>query len=175
MRVAELNMTDTTIQCPSNLDLTSDGNSRTCIPKTMEAACTSVYYPTHTPYSHVCGMIKADPIKSPDWFHKHGNNVSTNYVDGISVTHGVNPRHHIWTMLFYEDSNDCSCKTNSPTFLDSDFFCFGDHCMMPNPPPWFYKQLSDTPTNDDIEMRVCRDQHRYDEDIAIDAIEFYIQ
>ena len=183
MRVAELDMTDTAIQCPSNLELRSDGNSRTCIPKTIEAACTSVYYPTHTPYSNVCGMIKADPIKSPDGFHKYGqrsmtttnDNVSTNYVDGVSMTHGKNPRCHIWTMSFYGDSNDCSCKTNRPSFVASDFFCFGNDCMMPNTPPWFYKQLSDTPTNDDIEMRVCRDQHRYDEDIAIEAIEFYIQ
>ena len=36
MRVAELDMTDTAIQCPSNLELRSDGNSRTCIPKTIE-------------------------------------------------------------------------------------------------------------------------------------------
>ena len=175
MRVAELDMTDTAMQCPRRLMLETVGNSRTCIPGFGEATCTPVYYPTHTPYSFVCGMIKADPIWSPDGFHKHGNNVSTNYVDGVSVTHGKNPRHHIWTMAFVENSGDCSCETNRPSFVASDFFCFGNHCMMPNTPPWFYKQLSDTPTNDDIEMRVCRDQHRYDEDISIEAIEFYIQ
>ena len=47
--------------------------------------------------------------------------------------------------------------------------------MMCNTPPWFYKQLPNVTTNDDIEMRVCRDQSRYDEDIAIEAIEFYIR
>ena len=48
---------------------------------------------------------------------------------------------------------------------------------MCSPPPLFYKQLPDpdTPTNDNIEMRVCRDQDGNDEDIAIEAIEFYIQ
>ena len=181
MRVAELDMTDTAIQCPSNLTLRSDGNSRTCIPKTMEAACTSVYYPTHTPYSHVCGMIKADTTGSPDGFEKISperpkppTNVSTNYVDGVSVTHGEKTRHHIWTMS-YGHFDVCSCETNKPSFVASDFFCFGNDCMMPNPPPWFYKQLSDRPTNDDIEMRLCRDEPRNNEDIAIEAIEFYIR
>ena len=183
MRVAELDMTDTAIQCPSNLTLRSDGNSRTCIPKTMEAACTSVYYPTHTPYSHVCGMIKADTVATADGFQIHGqrpmattnDNVSTNYVDGVSVTHGKKPRLHIWTMAFLRVSVACSCETNRPSFVASDFFCCGNHCTMCNPPPWFYKQLPVTPTNDDIEMRVCRDQDGDDEDIAIEAIEFFIQ
>ena len=164
MRVAELDMTDNTTQCPSNLMLNTDGNSRTCIPMNSNASCTSVYYPTHTPYSHVCGMIKAVTTGSPDGFEKHvlkrpspPTNVSTNYVDGVSVTHGMDPRLHIWTMSFSINCSDCSCKTNRPLFVASDFFCV-NHCMMPNPPPWFYKQLSETPTNDDIEMRVCRDE-----------------
>ena len=148
----------------------------------MEAACTSVNYPTHTPYSHVCGMIKADTVGTVDGFHKYGqrpmattnHNVSTNYVDGVSVTRGKNPRYHIWTIAFLWTS-PCSCETNRPSFVASDFFCCGNHCTMCNTPPWFYKQLSDTPTNDDIEMRVCRDQDGDDEDIAIEAIEFYIQ
>ena len=183
MRVVELDMTDTATQCPSNLMLNTSGNSRTCIPMNSNAACTSVYYPTTTPYSQVCGMIKANASGSPDGFEKHkferpmattNLNVSTNYVDGVSVTHGMDPRFHIWTMAFSINSGDCSCETNRPLFVASDFFCV-NHCMMPNTPPWFYKQLSDTPTNEDIEMRVCRDEARDNEDIAIEAIEFYIQ
>ena len=175
-------MADTAIQCPSNLMLQTVGNSRTCIPKTMEAACTSVYYPTHITYSHVCGMIKADTIGSLDGFKmsssirpKPPTNVSTNYVDGVSLTHGMNPRHHIWTMSLYGYSGDCSCETNRPSFVDSDFFCYGKDCMMRNTPPWFYKKLPDPPTNDNIEMRVCRDEPSSNEDIAIEAMEFYIR
>ena len=130
MKVAELNMTDTAIQCPSIFMLQNVGNLRTCTPKTRVAACTSVYYPTHTTYFHVCGMIKANPISSPDGFEMNNSkrpspptNVSTNYVDGVSVTHGMNPRQHIWTMSFYGDSGDCTCKTNRPIFVASDFFC----------------------------------------------------
>ena len=102
-------------------------------------------------------------------------NISTNYVYGVSVTHGKNPRHHIWTMSVYGNSSYCSCEINIPSFVSSDFFCNENNCMMYNTPPWFYKQLLDPPTNDDIEMRVCRDQSRSDEDIAIEVIEFFIQ
>ena len=182
MRVAELDMTDTAIQCPRKLMLRTEGNSSTCIPKNREAACTSVYYPTHITYSHVCGMIKTDTIGSPDGFIRYAfkrpsppTNVSTNYVDGVSVTHGMNPRHHIWTMSIYEESVDCSCETNRPSFVASDFFCYGKYCMMRNTPPWFYKQLPNQTTSDDIEMRVCRDEHSDNEDIAIEAMEFYIR
>ena len=46
-------------------------------------------------------------------------------------------------------------------------------CCSFNTPPWFYKQLPQ-PTNKDIEMRLCRDQARPDEDIsALELIEIY--
>ena len=48
------------------------------------------------------------------------------------------------------------------------------HCASSSNPPWFYRQLSEH-TTDNIEMRVCRDQPRSDEDIAIQAYEIYIQ
>ena len=47
-------------------------------------------------------------------------------------------------------------------------------CCSFNSPPWFYKQLPETAT-DDIEMRVCHDQARNDEDIAIEIVELYVQ
>ena len=47
-------------------------------------------------------------------------------------------------------------------------------CCSFNSPPWFYKQLPQT-TTDDIEMRVCRDQERDDKDIAMEIIELYVQ
>jgi hypothetical protein len=39
---------------------------------------------------------------------------------------------------------------------------------------WFYRQLSQ-PTTDDIEMRVCRDEDRENEDIQNQAIDLYVQ
>ena len=41
-------------------------------------------------------------------------------------------------------------------------------------PPWFYRDLSHT-TTEDIEMRLCVDEGRSNEDIAIETIEIYVQ
>ena len=46
-------------------------------------------------------------------------------------------------------------------------------CCSFNSPPWFYKQLPQT-TTDDIEMRVCHSNRRTDEDIAIKIIEIFV-
>lgn len=47
-------------------------------------------------------------------------------------------------------------------------------CCMFNRPPWFMKQLPAT-TTDNIEMRVCADEPRDNEDIAIEIVELYVQ
>ena len=44
-------------------------------------------------------------------------------------------------------------------------------CCSFNSPPWFMKQLSSS-TSDDLELRVCRDQERIDEDVNV---ELYVQ
>ena len=84
-----------------------------------------------------------------------------------------------------------------PDFVGTDYFCDsgntnqdfrqyfiddplwdGDGCEPTNPcctfntPPWFYKQLPQ-PTSDDIEVRVCADQDRNDEDIRIEKIHIF--
>ena len=47
-------------------------------------------------------------------------------------------------------------------------------CCSFNSPPWFMKQLSTT-TTDDIEMRLCADGGRSDEDITFETVELYVQ
>ncbi len=43
-----------------------------------------------------------------------------------------------------------------------------------NSSPWFLRTL-DHPTADNIRVRVCRDQDRQDEDLAISKLELYVQ
>ena len=75
-----------------------------------------------------------------------------------------------------------------PPFVGNDLFCDSDaqdpllwdgecsnRCCSFNDPPWFYKQVSVDPVNDDIEMRVCRDQGRGDEDIRVQIINIFVQ
>ena len=98
----------------------------------------------------------------------------------------------------------CTNTRNSPppavpTFIGNDYFCdtgsqdhfqfifygddplwdgagCGEHntCCDWNSPPWFRKEIS-PPTTDDIEMRLCADQHRNDEDINFEIVEIYVQ
>ena len=78
--------------------------------------------------------------------------------------------------------NDYFCDTRfRETGIDGDLvLCQGTDCTSPNAccsfnnPPWFYKQLPQ-PTTDGIEMRVCRDEDRANEDVYIQIAEIYIQ
>ena len=92
-----------------------------------------------------------------------------------------------------------SVGTSPPSFVGDDYFCdagavafafgifYGDNplwdgsgcgststCCSFNTPPWFLKDLS-SPISDDIEMRVCCDESRANEDIAMSSVEIYVQ
>ena len=208
MRVASLDMRDNSSQCPSGLRQGDSCNpERTCEIGTNSPTgkCSSNSYTSHgLHYSHVCGMIRAYQVRSPDAFAHHGRqvplNISSNYVDGVSLTHGVpHSRKHIWTFAAGGLRGPRNCDFNRPSFVENNkLFCGGRfengerfRCYVESPlwdgkncgpyagctrndPPWFYTRLPEL-TSDDIEMRVCCDQPHDDEDIAIQAFEIYIQ
>ena len=210
MRVAELNMTDTSQQCPSNLVERSDNNIWRC--ETMNAGCFPTTYSTlNINYRKVCGRITGYQVGSTNAFRRYyyqGSTINSNYVDGVSLTHG-NPRQHIWTFAAAIDRNDdymiggrisrCPCRFEENPFdplpfVGEDYFCDagnevfitgetglqtdplwdGTDCLCCDNPPWFYKQLPQS-TTDDIEMRVCRNEGGGNENIGIQEIELYIQ
>ena len=98
------------------------------------------------------------------------------------------------------NTNQAAQATPPPAFVGNDYFCdtgseeerqlifYGDDplwdgagcgplntCCSFNTPPWFYKQLPQS-TSDDIEMRVCRSSNPItNEDIAIEIVEVYVQ
>jgi hypothetical protein len=188
MRVAELDMTNSIHQCPSHLVEATSSSRRICRINSVPAACSpAMVYSTVLEYSKVCGRIRAFRTGSSDGFEQHGvrgqdPTIDGNYVDGVSLTHG-RPRQHIWT--FAARPSACTCE-NVPMFVGTHYSCDGnaelwrgcpsssDSCCSFNNPPWFYRQLSQ-PTTNDIEMRVCRDEGRWNEDIQIQAIDLYVQ
>ena len=215
MRVASIDMTDTSSTCPSGLrTLTSP--RRLCAKNIHGPGCSSAVLPVQgVQYSRVCGKIIGYQQSSTDAFHRFINGQTTidsNYVDGISLTNGRSPRRHIWTFVAaqHEDNslsnNVCPCTNtrNSPPpavpdFIGHDYFCdtgsdnfiqnifYGadplwdgagcghfSTCCSWNSPPWFLKNIS-PPTSDDIEMRLCADQARIDEDINFESLEIYVQ
>ena len=100
-RVAELNMTNSSHQCPSGLRQCNESNMRTCCITSVNGACSSVIFHVHSLYSKVCGKILGYQLGSTGAFHninvnQYNHTIDDIYVDGVSLSHG-HPRQHIWT------------------------------------------------------------------------------
>ena len=139
-RIAFLDMTNSSQQCPPNwLEITSP--TRAC-GRTSDSACDSTFYPSNgISYRQVCGRIKAYQFCTPEAFYQIGvsdSSIDSRYVDGVSITHGSNPRQHVWTFAaareeqYLVSTHACPCSDinnpNSatiqvPSFVGNDYFC----------------------------------------------------
>ena len=132
-RVAYLNMSNTSQQCPSAWrEITTP--HRTC--GRRSGSCDGVTYTTGSEqYNQVCGRIIGYQIGNTDSFGTGNSLIDSYYVDGISVTHGL-PRQHIWTFAAGYDeqtspsTSRCPCITGNsaaqssiPSFVGQNYFC----------------------------------------------------
>ena len=145
MRIAYLNMSDPSQQCPHGWR-EIDSPIRTCR-RQVDTSINSVKYSSYgIPYSRVCGRIIAYQYGTPEAFHvyrlENQRTLDDVYVDGISVTYGQNPRHHIWTFAAAKGTAEyyiCPCTNSSktvtvPPFINGDYFCErGTINPVPNP------------------------------------------
>ena len=154
MRVASLNMTDPNQQCPGNLQLSFTNPKRLCGRRRTDRGCDSVTFPTYgVQYQQVCGRVRGYQVASSDAFSIHDCQSCTTidhpYVDGISITHGLSPRNHIWTYAAgtyenYTEASTCPCTGSGalpPNFVGSDYYCESGL----NAPPWSNVLYSDDP------------------------------
>lgn len=143
-RVAFVNMTDTSQECPLGLALTSF-SKRTCGSTTANSQvgrCDSTTFSVNaTQYSRVCGrVIGYKYFQTAAFFSYYGRSQTTvegYYVDGISLTHGAEgQRQHIWTfagsLSDFDDGSQsgvsfCACAAINPVlpppFVGDDYFC----------------------------------------------------
>ena len=136
MRIAYLNMSDSTEECPPGFRLYNQNGIRACGRPELSPAnsCQSVKFSTYgISYSQVCGRVIGYQYGHPDSLFP-GRNINEAYVDGVSLTHG-NPRKHIWTFMaalqenyFYQNGvHECPCAPNSPvtvpSFIGNNYFC----------------------------------------------------
>ena len=133
IRIAYLNMTDTSQQCPSAWRLYSGDQYRACgRPVSGSQTSPATFYTTNRQYSKVCGRVTAIQFASPDGFHPV-NGINSVYMDGVSITYG-SPRNHIWTFVSsYSEmatgSNACPCVRDSSSgtrpqsFVGSNYYC----------------------------------------------------
>ena len=141
MRVAGVNMTESNSQCPTGLQLVTSPK-RLCR-KSVTSGCSLATFPTHgVPYRRVCGKVIGYQYYSPDAFRPFYDNqqltIDGLYVDGVSITHGSSPRHHIWTLAAALDEvpahniYSCPCANSKshvpftgliPPFVGTDYYC----------------------------------------------------
>ena len=80
-RMAYLNMSDPTEECPSGFRLYSQNGVRACgRPVTSGGSCLSVHFPSYNIYSQVFGRVYGYQKGSPDAFR---NIIKSYYVDDI--------------------------------------------------------------------------------------------
>ena len=135
-RVAYLNMSDPSQQCPSAWrEITTP--HRVCGRRsTSSASCEGLTYSTGSEqYNQVCGRIIGYQIgPSSAFYYSSGRSINTYYVEGVSVTRG-SPRQHIWTFAagVHEQATYtaeiCPCVAGStggsrvPLFVGQNYFC----------------------------------------------------
>ena len=149
-RLAYLNMTDSTENCPSGFKLHQSGGVRACgRAYNNDYSCQSVQFPSNgISYSQVCGRVvgykwgSPDAVQHGEWRNpqhyiggtdpKH-NDINSAYVDGVSITRG-SPRQHVWTLMaaitgYTTGSGSCPCSTGShhgpqvQSFVNNNYYC----------------------------------------------------
>lgn len=148
-RVANLNMSDPSEQCPGDWTQRSLGlGLRLC--GRGGSSCFSAMFNTYNiNYTRVCGRVIAYQYSSTDAFV--GTSIESHYVDGVSLTHGLpGERQHIWTFAcglqetrnpgYPANSCPCVSETVVPSFIGDDYYCESG-----NPGPSFTGVLYDDP------------------------------
>ena len=167
-RVAYLNMTDPSQQCPPTWREYSSNNIRVCGRVfNTEGSCSSTSFPmTSGPYNRVCGRVVGYQVASPDAFQRYADNGID--LDGINITHGAQ-HHHIWSYVAGETErssrhmrSNCPCSTVAGTepqslnFVgDRNYYCesgnptdtFADNQLYFNDPLWDGQQCEGTCCN----------------------------
>ena len=139
-RLAYLDMTDTTVDCPPGFMLDETAGIRSCGRPDGGGGCQSIKFPSNgISYSEVCGRVvgyQYGSTNAVDTFFntpEDHNDINSNYVDGVSITQGF-PRKHVWTLMggYLENfpaTYNCPCNTppgdtqDVQSFIGNDYFC----------------------------------------------------
>ena len=186
MRVAMLDVQN----CPLELkQKTFNDNITTCVVRKNNSGCTSIFYSSlDIPYSKVCGRIRAYKVGTPDGFLRLRGvqgGINGNYLDGISITvNNSTYRTHVWSLVAGR-----YCFNSQNNIVSNDFACEASpHCAMTElcgPLLWKSQQYGRNVSSwfkrlpfsyvIDLEVRVCRDQERSNEDWGLTILELYVQ
>ena len=138
MRIGYFDMGSNLAECPEPLERFAVSGSWYC--RRTARACTSVHFSAlGKNYTAVCGMVEGYQYGSMDGFYPSTADKTPDdyYAEGISITHGSSPRHHLWTYAVGLNANpdpgyflntQCPCTAADttrtlPTFLNDDYYC----------------------------------------------------
>ena len=147
-RIAYLNMSDSSHQCPGEFRETTFDEMRLCArdstADTSNQVCTSTTFSSNgIPYSAVCGRVVGYQYGDTIAFQYNTvagpTTIDEYYADGVTLTHGpVGAREHIWTFatgltdnasIGRNDQSVCPCARDAsstivvPPFIGDDYFC----------------------------------------------------
>ena len=197
--VANIDMTNSSQSCPSPWTEVNTP-SRLC---TSSSCQNAAVFTVSSPYSRVCGRVLGGATNTPDAFASGSTSIDGAYLDGVSITYGRSPRHHIWSLAAGHDDSvygvfRCPCETDNrgnaplpPSFVGENYFCatatVGQHteniwdgrscsglCCHFHSPPWFSVTLPAS-TSDNIEVRICLDSPGADESLYVRQLQLLVQ
>ena len=127
-RLAYLNMSDATQNCPSGFGLYSSGGVRACGKPSLFNGCESVQFPSNgISYSQICGRVTGYLYGIIDAL---GTSIVTG-AEGITISRGPSQQ-HVWTLMAgrsesTNSSYSCPCNTGStrsvPASIGNNYFC----------------------------------------------------
>ena len=130
-RVAHLNMSDPTQQCPYVWRDYSQSGIRACgRPVSSNGGCATNCYLISNQYSRVCGRVIGYQVDSPDAFRRISNKED---FDGVNITSGVQC-HHVWSYVSGVSERQpshptaaCPCSTTirggPPPAIGDNYYC----------------------------------------------------
>ena len=155
----------------------------TCIRSTEDPGCSNIVFPEmNIPYSHICGTVQGFWFGTPEGFtgsQRSSSTINDNYVDGISLTYGTSNKNHIWTFIADGIRNTQNCPHQVPEYVGDHYSCLNNEISCTSNSSSCYSpffRLLQQPVTEDIELRLCRDQHRTNdnEGIFLGNVEIYV-
>ena len=114
--------------------------------------CSSANFSTNgISYQRVCGRArgyqKGDTVAFYGSQHPYDLTIDEAYVSGLSITHGSNPRQHIWTYASgrgerYNNPWNCPCSVyggySPSSFVGNDYYCESGAVDIPNSATFYF-------------------------------------
>ena len=130
-RVAFVNMSQPGATCPTGLTQIQQSGLTLCSRDSSNIVQRTFFTTFELEYSEVCGRVQGYQFGLPSGFSLN-DNIDEVYTDGTSITHGTNPRQHIWTYAVGRnddaaESTDCPCSNGSTqnvsSFVGDNYYC----------------------------------------------------